>query len=364
VVDHSYTLEELLENQSFRRWAKGRANEEEKVYWDDWVMNRKENRKTARTALATLSGFSLDSLTSSDARQAWGRFHERLDQECGTINKRIRGDESSRISGRKWIYRVAAGILVILSTGLTIYFGYPTLQNQAQMASYPVEQEINTDYGERKNIKMTDGSVIILNANSALVYSNDPLHPTNIEVYLQGEAFFSVTHRESPDEYPFRVHTEDGTVRVLGTEFAVSTRDDKTRVVLEEGSVEVNPADRTGDNPGRAVLEPSQMAEFDSQSETLIIKPVNAKVYTSWKTRKLVFDRTPLAEVLKRIEYTFGVDVKVKNSSLYEQTLSGTIENTEMSVILPTLSKVISAPVKVQGTTVYVGKSPAIDAMK
>src|SRR5690625_40391 len=155
---------------------------EEKVYWDDWIMTREENRKTARTALARFSGFSLDSLARSDARQAWDRFNERLEQECGTTNKRIRGDETSRISGLKWIYRVAAGILVILSTSLMIYFGYPSLRNQEQVASHPVEQEISTDYGERKNIKMTDGSVIILNANSMLVYRKDPLHPTNIKI--------------------------------------------------------------------------------------------------------------------------------------------------------------------------------------
>lgn len=357
MTDHTYTLEELLKNQSFRRWAKGKADTEEKEYWDDWVMIREENRKVAHTALIALSGFSLDSTSNPDAKQAWHRFNKRLDKEYSTTNREVRGKKGSKISELNWIYRVAAGILVILTTGLMFYLGYPDGQDQEQHAARMVEQEISTDFGERKNIKLADGSFITLNANSKLVYSKDPLHPTNIKIHLQGEAFFSVAHRENPKEYPFRVQTEDGMVRVLGTEFVVSTRDSKSQVVLEEGRVEVSLNKKEKDTSDQAVLKPSQLAEFDSLNDTLIIRQVNTEVYTSWRTTKLVFDRTPLPDVLKRIEHTFGVDVKVRNSSLYDRTLSGTIQNAEMGVILSTLSKAISAPIEIQGTTVYVGRS-------
>src|SRR5699024_9575202 len=137
--------------QSFRRWAKGKANTEENGYWDDWVMSREENRKTARTALATISGFSLDSLDRPDARQAWRRFNKKLEQEYSTINKSARRNKMNRNSELRWIYNVAAGILVILTAGLMVYFGYPALQDQEQVAVQLVEQEISTDFGERKN---------------------------------------------------------------------------------------------------------------------------------------------------------------------------------------------------------------------
>lgn len=357
MTDHIYTLEELTENPSFRRWAKGEANTEDKEYWDDWVMAREENRNIARAALAALSGFSLGSASKPDARKAWHRFNQKLEQEYGTISKSTRRDKRAKITDLRWVYRVAAGILIILTTGLMVYFGYPALEDQKQVATRLIEQEISTDFGERKNIRLADGSFITLNANSKLLYSRDPVHTTNIKIHLQGEAFFSVTHREHPGEYPFRVQTADGTVRVLGTEFVVSTRDDKTQVVLEEGSVEVSLDKEVRDEPEQAILKPGQLAEFDSLNDTLVIRKVNTEVYTSWRTRKLIFDRTPLPDVLKRIEHTFGVDVEVRDSGLYNQTISGTIQNAEMSLILSTLSKVISAPIEVQGTTVYVGKS-------
>ena len=71
-----------------------------------------------------------------------------------------------------------------------------------------------------------------------------------MDIELEGEAYFSVVSRGhgkfDSEEDIFRVVTKDGSVTVLGTSFAVSSRNEKTVVVLEEGEVFVQPNSMAG----------------------------------------------------------------------------------------------------------------------
>lgn len=351
-----YTIEELLENESFRKWVRGEASKNKKEYWDNWISEADENRDIARHAMQEIMGFTLDPKISPDTESALDRFNKSLDREGKTTSGKTIKNNQGQVADLKWMYRAAAGFLIIITAGLTAYFGYSDSLSGRQSENAVINHRILTDYGEQKTIKLGDGSLINLNANSELVYSASPTNPTDISVELNGEAFFSVSKRTSTSEFPFRVTTPDGFVRVLGTEFSVSTRDKKTQVVLEEGSVEVTSYQKEQQKRRQLILKPNHMAEFDNASDTLIVKWVNTKVYTSWKTDDLVFDGTPLPEVLKRIEFTFGVTTKIKDPALRERRLSGTIDNSKINVILSTLSQALSTPVEIDGETVYIGE--------
>ncbi len=354
--NQKYTIEELLAYDSFREWVRGEASSSQKEYWDNWIMEADENRDIAQNAMQELTGFTLEPETDPDTENAWDRFNKRFNQEANIINWKAAKDSERRLVDLKWIYRVAAGFLIVLTTGFAVYFGYSEGNWGSQSESAVTEHKILTNYGEQKTIKLGDGSQINLNANSEMVYRVSSENPTDITVDLKGEAFFNVSERTSRNQYAFRVVTDDGSVRVLGTEFSISTRGKKTQVVLEEGSVEVTSYQATQQKKRQLILKPNHMAEFDNASDTLIVKWVNTKVYTSWRTDELVFDHTPLPEVLKRIEYTFGVTIKIKDPALKQRTLSGTIENSKMNVILSTLSQTLSTPVEREGKTVYIGE--------
>ncbi|MDR8392941.1 FecR domain-containing protein [Aliifodinibius sp. S!AR15-10] len=351
-----YTIEELLELDSFRKWVRGEASRSQKEYWDHWVTETDENRVLARNAMKEMAGFTLDPNTSPNTDKAWSRFNKRLNPEGKIVNHKAPKESSGQMVDLKWIYRMAAGFLIILTAGLSVYLGYSEDNSGSQSENVVTNRRVLTDYGEQKTIQLGDGSLINLNSNSELVYSVSSANPTDITINLRGEAFFSVSERTSQNQFPFRVVTEDGSVRVLGTEFSVSTRDEKTQVVLEKGRVEVTSYQAEQQKRRQLILKPNHMAEFDNTSDTLLVKWVNTAVYTSWKTEDLVFDHTPLPEVLKRIEYTFGVTIKIKDPALKQRTLSGTIENSKMNVILSTLSQTLSTPVEIDGEIVYIGK--------
>lgn len=346
----NYRVDELIENESFIRWVRGTASEQEKSYWDEWVAGGGENRRLAIRAQRKITGLTIQPSSQPDRHEAWDRLQDRISAGGdraydGAISGR------GRAKGMQWIYRVAAVFLLVALTGLAVRFMSDSQPDQTQ-TNERVRNEVVTDYGERKTINLSDGSVIMLNAHSRLVYAIDPADPNAVEVFLDGEAHFSVAKREQATHAAFRVKTSSGLVKVMGTRFVVSTRNRDTRVVLEEGAVALVPANRKKET----IMQPGQLAEFSSESDTIHTRPVNPRVYTSWTTYSLVFDKTPLSDVIARLENTYGVKVVVRNPDLYERNISGSVDNTSLEVITSALSNTLDTPIEVTGRAVYIGK--------
>jgi ferric-dicitrate binding protein FerR (iron transport regulator) len=343
----NYTLEELLKNDSFRKWVNGEANDEEKVYWDNWVKASSQNRTLAQKAQRRIAGLSIESREEIDVGKGWKDIEASL-EEKPTLHK-VEATPGPRNQGLAWIWRVAAALLIAGITGLSVYYYQekePVKQEQV------VQHEVKTQYGERKTISLSDGSQITLNAHSTLIYKTRNIDNFDIEVYLEGEAYFSVSDRKENKASPFRVRTAAGQIQVLGTEFVVSARNSRTRVILKEGSVAVDPI-----KPQQQVLlKPGEMAEFDSSWDAVRTKLVNPEVYTSWRSRVLVFDETPLAEVVDRLEYTFGVNVIVREPDLFKQKITGSIENEGLEVITSALARTLDTSVEITQDTVYLGE--------
>lgn len=353
MLKRHFRLEELIQNESFRRWTEGEVSPQERTFWDGWVSENAENRNKARKAQQRLLEFSFKVTPVPDSTKTWSRISQQVDKGRRRPYSRIRG--TARNFGGKWLLRVAAGILIMIAVGWT-YFAATTgeMTGRKQLD----RKEIATDYGEQKKITLSDGSAIVLNAHSTLDYSVDPARPTKIEVFLEGEAYFFVAKRNRSGESPFHVRTADGIVSVLGTRFVVSTRNRNTQVVLEEGRVAIEPVKAKASGKSiQTILKPDELAVFDRSTDTVRVKPANSLVYTSWTTKKLVFDRTPLPEVMERLEHTFGVEVIIYNNELYKRTISGSVENAGLTVITSALSKALNIPIKVTNKTVYVGNS-------
>jgi ferric-dicitrate binding protein FerR (iron transport regulator) len=70
---------------------------------------------------------------------------------------------------------------------------------------------------------LPDNSTVILNANSSLRYQENWEAELLREVWVDGEAFFSVVHTHNHQRFRVNV-TDDLKVEVLGTEFNVKDR--------------------------------------------------------------------------------------------------------------------------------------------
>ena len=128
-----------------------------------------------------------------------------------------------------------------------------------------------------------------LNAASRISYLREFDHGATRDVYLEGEAFFEVAHR---DNQPFIVHTSSLRIKVLGTSFNVKSYSEEETIetTLIQGKVRIEQSDSSGNRIGDIELKPNQRAVFNKQSKVIDVREVPETSSEAWKQNEMVFD--------------------------------------------------------------------------
>ena len=220
-------------------------------------------------------------------------------------------------NNRRLFLRIASVIMIPLL--LTTYFFYSDgLDNSTptQFTAYAASAK------EQKQITLADGTIVWLNAESKIVVS-DKYNNTERRISLYGEAFFDVVKNKNK---PFIVETASGIkVKVLGTTFNVKSYSSEKNVetTLVTGKVELY--DQKEITP-LLTLSPKQKATFSKKEKQLSVAEVSTENITSWKSGKLIFDKTPLAEFALNIERWYGVKVIIASNRFKDYAFSGEID--------------------------------------
>lgn len=347
-------LGKLIQDPSFRRWVQGEAAVQEKQVWDRWVMESPANRALALKAQEEIEGFAFGLADEPSAEKVWKKVLANLEagKNTGTASSLCRTSaKGSNKSSRAWAYRVAAGFLLVAACSFLIVWFYHAGSGKS---SGVIKKEVATDHGERKVIRLSDGSKIMLNGNSGLVYTVKNNDATAVDLFLRGEAHFSVAKRKAPEDAPFRIRTADGLITVLGTRLVVLARGSKTQVVLEEGSVAINPAQADTS----VVLEPGQLGELNSSRNMIGTRFVDVQRYTSWTEGQLYFKNASIDELAQRLQETYGIRVVLRDSTLRGQKVSGSVEDAELRVITSALEKMLNTTIQQSKTddVIYIGQ--------
>lgn len=147
--------------------------------------------------------------------------------------------------------------------------------------------DYRTGTGERRTIETSDGSRIDLAAQSRLSLAFDD-RARRITLH-EGEAFFRV----AGDPRPFRVMAGEGVTTALGTAFGVRYRENKARVIVTEHSTRVT----LGGNA--AQVDAGYEVEYDTRIGA--VEQGDPGEALSWRDGRLVFNGTPLGEVVDAI---------------------------------------------------------------
>lgn len=201
-------------------------------------------------------------------------------------------------------------------------------------------------YGERKSISLPDGSVVEINANSVLKLGK---HWDNgiREVWLQGEAYFKIEKKPTTNT-KFTVHTEDIDIEVLGTHFNVNSRNEATRVFLEEGTVRLRMKENS-DSVQELLLVPGDLALVNKENHEIIRqKMVQAKSVTSWKEGYLVYDSSSLEEVIRDIQNTYGKKVHLYDQTLLAKRINGAIPTNNLGEFIKVVELLFGVKVSFQ----------------
>lgn len=325
------------------RWIKGEASRREQMAWERWE-HQDPLHKELKAQAKALQDLPMEVATGSDVEDQLDKLHKRLDKSKQTFNYTRK--TKSRSPGYHW-GAVAAAVLLLIIGGIAVM--YHSMQSGENDSSKPLYTNIEAGYGEQASLDISDGSAITLNANSRLRYSPEQFNRPKVEVWLEGEAFFDITRKLHDNKRTFIVHTSDGDIQVLGTRFNVNTRFESTKVVLEEGSVDIT----LPDDENQRHLQPGQLAEFKKSGAKIHVQDVNTSLYTSWLDGKLTFDDTSLQEIIQNIEATYNVSIEVGDPSLLNNQLSGSLQNPDLSTLIEGLNQTLNLRIERKSEEVY-----------
>ena len=166
--------------------------------------------------------------------------------------------------------------------------------------------EVVIPYGKKSQLILADGTKVWLNAGSRMAFPNQ-FSEKKREVFLEGEAYFEVTHNA---KVPFYVNTNDISIKVLGTKFNVSAykTDEQTEAVLLEGKVAVRDRSAMGLLSKEILLAPNQKANFNRETKTILISnEADADFAIAWTEGWFKFSQQNLNDVLNKLQRYYNV---------------------------------------------------------
>ncbi|QNF31464.1 FecR domain-containing protein [Adhaeribacter swui] len=319
-----YTLQDFIQDSSFQHWVyKTDAAAEQK--WNTWLEAYPEKKVLAQQAALLLTGIAIKPLPipESQVQASWHRLKHRLAFSENSIKPGATPATPARLQHwQKW----AAVVLFCIGSFVVYYIAFKQKQ-----------QVYRTNYGETATIILPDSSTVVLNGNTTLRYPLNWDSGKKREVWLEGEAFFSVLQKPGKGNAQFVVHTPELNVQVLGTTFNVTNRRQKTRVVLNSGKVNLCAQGPTEEYLTET-LKPGEMAELIPSAQKFTKRQVNPEVYSSWTHKKLIFQATPLADIVTLLEENYGYRVQVSDQRILTRTITGEIYIDDVNTLLVALS--------------------------
>ncbi len=172
--------------------------------------------------------------------------------------------------------------------------------------------------GEYK-IVLSDGTTIWLNAESKLKYPQK-FKGKERRVFLQGEAYFEVTHNNN---MPFVVETEAQELTVLGTKFNIVAFPEESTVqsTLVSGSVKIN----VKESDKKVLLIPGQQAIVDKESQLLKVNSVDVTEIIAWKEGFFSLENVTMDEFLNRLSRWYDVKFVYDDDKAKEISFKGSV---------------------------------------
>ncbi len=158
-------------------------------------------------------------------------------------------------------------------------------------------EKVKTGFGNQTNLTLPDGSQVSLNAGSKISW-NDRNFKDKRQVKIEGEVYFEVQKGT-----PFSIKTNNGTVRILGTQLNVFSRGNEFNVSCITGKVAVAVQN------SEVILNPGEKAELTASGLTKISLPAVSQT-AAWKEGVFYFDDKPLVSIFAEIERQFNVSVQ------------------------------------------------------
>lgn len=268
------------------------------------------------------------SYSAANPDQAWHHLQKEL-------NKSDRKLKITIFKSR--IFKYAAMLVMVLGIGFAAYQVIKTPEKQVEASVALTVAETDAHPLSLSVITLPDGSTVKMNASTRIEY---PVHfAANVrKVKLSGEAFFEVTRDSTA---PFIIETANASVEVLGTSFNVSAY---PQAGLVEVNVETGKVKLTQHTDGKSVLKSVQLPAGERgwlkvASNEIGQDEMLATNYSSWITKKIIFQRTPLAAAFAVLENTYHVKIRMGNTDIGTIPYTANFANLNLDYIVEVIAR-------------------------
>ncbi|MBP3344345.1 MAG: DUF4974 domain-containing protein [Bacteroidales bacterium] len=307
--------------------------EEQKV--NLWLSESDKNRKYYAELKNLLVRESMPQSTAS-AEELY-EFHTKMEEK-----KHLKKEKISR----HLIFAYASAAAAVIFAAFALWpkeeSGKLQIEDLVRVALTDIPSEyvhtIYTENGVKAKTTLPDGSTVLLNSGSTISYPDKFIGDTR-EISFSGEGYFNVVSDSLKPMIIKTGHNLD--VMVLGTEFNLKTFDStKIETTLYQGKITLITGAKSKGKPSYTEVLPNTKS-YISNHGTIKLQQMDKITNTAtkaWTKGRIIFNETPLKQVVEELERWHGVRIIVTDNSILKYKITADF-NSESIVQIADLIK-------------------------
>lgn len=350
------SIPDFFNNDSFIRWVLFGEYED---YWHEFQVTNPDKIELLTQARELILKIqeSENIPVPLNERETWSKIQQTINADSPTVRRPALYKAPELFSRAFWI---AATVILGISAFLFWRYqpaGSDTYAKNIDHIGKGVKliEKVNHSPNPLKVI-LEDGSLVILKQFGKISYPLIP-DPLKREVYLHGEAFFSV--KKNPKR-PFYVYANEVVTKVLGTSFTIRAFEEDPRVIVkvQTGSVSVfsqkSPDDAANRELNGLIILPNQEIEYNRSAvrfnKRLVEKPLPLQdIPPNLLTDYEEVDVTQLLLILEKV---YGVNIIFNEEALSSCIITTNLNQQSLFDAMEIICKTIGASYKVIDTQI------------
>ena len=351
--DHVELLDEIAAiRQKLSRQSYGESGEEEFLYLEKSIYDRKSRRMTLRWSIAA-SIILLVGLFVGRTINGVRDIHEEQELAKSVMQPGTSKAILMMADGKEVVLEQGQNLNILLNERVRVATSSQGIVYEEYGKGMVTEEynKLTTPVGGEYSLVLSDGTKVFLNADSELKYPVEFSDGKRI-VDLKGEAYFEV-HKDSLR--PFIVRMNGAEVTVLGTSFNVNTYGDDGQIytTLVNGSVRVSSVK----NGQAEVLKPGMQSVMDVQSGQLTVREVDVEPYVAWREGRFVFRAMTLDLIMRQLQRWYDFEVFYQNPELKDYEFRGVIKrDMDLDKVLSVIKVTTNVDFEVKGKVITIIK--------
>jgi transmembrane sensor len=260
--------------------------------------------------------------------QAWQRAHAASERFATIPRSGVRAALSALAQKSRLPRKIFAPLVLLATIGIAGWQAYWSSDFSADAVAA---------IGEQREIRLPDGSRLVLDTNSAI---DIEFSAAERLVHLRrGRIMIETAHRPADRDRPFRVAIDEGRVTALGTRFTVEQSAQGARVVVLEARVRI---DAGGPFDGGHLVDAGHTAHFTRED---FEQSASSSTDGSWSRGMLVANDLGLCDFLAELS-RYRVDAITCDASAASLHISGAFPLRDTNRVLAALGDTL--PIQVQ----------------